>query len=163
VIYLGTFSKVLFPALRLGYVVVPFDLVNAFVRMQMFSSLQVPLLEQIALTSFLREGYFIRHIRRMGQLYHQRQGQLLNSIKQTLAGSLDIQPDQAGMHLIGWLVHNRDDRQIAYAAARVEVDVSPLSRYCLQTHQHPAILLGYTAVDEEEMETAVKKLAHVLI
>ncbi len=163
VIYLGTFSKVLFPALRLGYLVVPPDLVSAFVRAHLFTTVHLPLLEQIALAAFLSEGHFTRHIRRMRQLYHERQELLLEGARQELTGLLDVQPNPAGMHLIGWLPHNRDDRQITYAAASAGVDVMPISHYCLETHERPGILLGYTAVGREEMQAGVRSLARVLV
>jgi GntR family transcriptional regulator / MocR family aminotransferase len=163
VIYLGTFSKVLFPALRLGYLVVSPDLVSAFVRTHLFTTVHLPLLEQIALAAFLSEGHFTRHIRRMRQLYHERQELLLEGARQELTGLLDVQPDPAGMHLIGWLPHHRDDRQITSAAASSGVDVMPISHYCLETYERPGILLGYTAVGREEMKAGVRSLARVLV
>jgi GntR family transcriptional regulator / MocR family aminotransferase len=163
VLYLGTVSKVLFPAVRLGYLVVPPDLVNVFIAARLFSDIHPPLLEQVTLTAFLHEGHFVRHIRQMRQLYQQRQGMLVELARKTLAGGLDLQPAAAGMHLIGWLPGKQDDRQVARAAARVWVDVSPLSLYALAGTERTGILLGYTAVGTQEMRAGLERLASVLV
>lgn len=163
VIYLGTMSKVLLPAVRLGYLVVPPDLIDAFVAAHLFTDMYLPLLEQIALAAFLEEGHFVRHIRHMRQLYRERQGTLLEMAKQHLSGTMELQPDVAGMHLIGWLPLEYDDRQVACAATRVSVDVSPLSLYTLEERQRAGILLGYTAVRPQEMRTGLERLASILV
>ncbi len=163
VIYLGTLSKVLFPALRLGYLVAPPDLVDAFVAAHLFTDMHLPLLEQITLTAFLHEGHFVRHIRRMRQLYQERQTTLVELARQKLAGALELQPAVAGMHVIGWLPCGQDDRQVARAAARVCVDVSPLSLYALEGSERTGILLGYTAVGTQEMRTGLERLASILV
>ena len=162
VIYLGTFSKVLFPALRLGYLVVPPYLVDAFVSAHLFTDMHLPLLEQIALAAFIDEGHFVRHIRRMRQLYSERQATLVDLARQKLAGRLDLRPAEAGMHLIGWLPGDQDDVQVARAAARASVDVSPLSLLTLEEKLRPGILLGYTSVGEEEMLQGIERLDSVL-
>ena len=163
VIYLGTLSKVLFPAVRLGYLVVPPDLVKAFIAARLYTDIHPPLLEQVTLTAFLQEGHFVRHIRQMRQLYQERQLTLVELARETLAGRLDLQPAVGGMHLIGWLPGKQDDRQIARAAARVWVDVSPLSLYALEGMERTGILLGYTAVGTQEMRAGLERLASVLV
>ncbi len=164
VIYLGTLSKVLFPASRLGYLVVPSDLIDAFVAAHLFTDMHLPLLEQITLAAFIQEGHFVRHIRHMRQLYHERQVTLVELAGQKLAGALELQPAVAGMHLIGWLpCGGQDDRQVARAAASVSVDVSPLSLYALEACKRAGILLGYTAVGTQEMCAGLDRLASVLV
>jgi GntR family transcriptional regulator / MocR family aminotransferase len=163
VIYLGTMSKVLFPALRLGYLVVPLDLVKAFIAARLYTNIHPPLLEQITLAAFLQEGHFVRHIRQMRQLYQERQLMLVELAQETLAGRLDVQPAVAGMHLIGWLPGKQDDRQIARAAASVSVDVSPLSLFAFGETERSGILLGYTAVGTLDMRSGLERLASVLV
>jgi GntR family transcriptional regulator/MocR family aminotransferase len=163
VIYLGTLSKVLFPAMRLGYLVVPPDLVNAFIAARLYTDIHPPLLEQVTLTAFLHEGHFVRHIRQMRQLYQERQVTLVDLAREMLAGELNLQPAVAGMHLIGWLKSKQDDRQVARAAARVWVDVSPLSLYSIEGSERPGLLLGYTAVGTQEMRAGLQRLASVLV
>ena len=163
VLYLGTVSKVLFPAMRLGYLVVPPDLIKAFIAARLFTNIHPPLLEQVTLATFLKEGHFVRYIRQMRQLYQERQLTLVDLGRETLAGALDLQPTVGGMHLIGWLPSKQDDRQIARAAARVSVDVSPLSIYTLEGTVRTGILLGYTAVGAQEMRAGLERLASVLV
>jgi len=163
VLYLGTVSKVLFPAMRLGYLVVPPDLIKAFIAARLFTNIHPPLLEQVTLATFLKEGHFVRYIRQMRQLYQERQLTLVELGRETLAGALDLQPTVGGMHLIGWLPSKQDDRQVARAAARVSVDVSPLSLYALEGTERTGILLGYTAVGAQEMRAGLERLASVLV
>jgi GntR family transcriptional regulator/MocR family aminotransferase len=88
----------------------------------------------------------VRHIRQMRQLYQERQLTLLELARKMLAGGLDLQPAVAGMHLLGWLPGKQDDRQVARAAARVWVDVSPLSLYALEGTERTAILQRLASV-----------------
>src|SRR5205085_9782242 len=103
------FSKTLLPALRLGYLVVPQDLVRHFLVMRTTLDFQRPLLEQVILSEFLSEGHFARHVRRMRQLYERRQRALLSAVESELGRFVEIAPADAGMHLIGWLPPGIDD------------------------------------------------------
>jgi GntR family transcriptional regulator/MocR family aminotransferase len=163
VLYLGTMSKVLFPAMRLGYLVVPPDLVKAFIAARLYIDIHPPLLEQVTLAAFLHEGHFERHIRQMRQLYQERQLTLVELAREMLVDKLDLQPAVGGMHLIGWLPGKQDDLQVARAAARVWVDVSPLSLYALEATERTGILLGYTAVGTQEMRAGLERLVSVLV
>ena len=100
VIYIGTFSKVLFPSLRIGYVVLPLDLVDHFVAVRKSIDLTAALLYQAVLTDFIREGHFARHIRRMRMLYDQRRTALVERVREEFDGTLQIRGAQAGMHLL---------------------------------------------------------------
>src|SRR2546423_13628180 len=102
VIYLGTFSKVMFPSLRIGYVVVPVDLVDAFVAARGVLSRFTPSIDQAALADFIHEGHFTRHIRRMRTLYAERQNLLVEAARRELAGLIEVQPHDAGILLVGW-------------------------------------------------------------
>jgi GntR family transcriptional regulator/MocR family aminotransferase len=162
VIYLGTFSKVMFPALRLAYLVVPSDLVDAFHAARIFAAQHPPLLEQAALAEFIAGGHFARHIRRMRKLYTQRQAVLVKAARRELSGQLDVQPAEAGMHLVGWLPEGMDDRVASQWAADHGVDTFPLSAYCLEETYRGAFLLGYTASNEHEIQDGVSRLAQAL-
>src|SRR5262249_24442085 len=102
VLYLGSFSKVLFPALRLGYLIVPPHLVDDFVAAHAVLDGPAPLFEQGVLADFLTEGHFVRHVRRMRVLYAERQAALVRAAARDLGGLLDVRAAEAGMHLIGW-------------------------------------------------------------
>jgi GntR family transcriptional regulator/MocR family aminotransferase len=167
VIYLGTFSKVLFPSLRLGYLVAPTDLIGAFVMVRARTETYSPLIEQAALTDFITEGHFARHIRRMRVLYAARQAALVKMADRELAGLLDVRPAAAGMHLIGWLSPDAPpdlhDHVIAQRAAARGVEAQPLSQYCLRPSSLPAakrngLLLGYAALDEKAIRKGIRQL-----
>jgi GntR family transcriptional regulator/MocR family aminotransferase len=162
VIYLGTFSKVLFPALRLGYLVVPPDLVEAFVAARAMVDRHSPTLDQAALADFIAEGHFARHIRRMRGLYAERQAILVEAARQQLAGLLDVPPAEAGMHLVGWLPAGVDDVDASQRAAAHGVEAPPLSLYSLEPLRRRGLLLGYTAVGEKEIREGVQRLAKAL-
>jgi GntR family transcriptional regulator/MocR family aminotransferase len=117
VIYVGTLSKVPYPSLRIGYIVAPTDLCKAFVRARALAGHQSPALEQAVLADFISEGHFARHIRRMRALYASRQAALVKAGQSELPGLLDLPPNDAGMHLMGWLPEGVDDREAFEAAA----------------------------------------------
>jgi GntR family transcriptional regulator/MocR family aminotransferase len=163
VIYTGTFSKVLFPALRLGYMVVPRDLVDAFCAARTLAGRTVPSLAEAVLADFITEGHFAAHIRRMRQIYAERQQALLEAAHDQLAGRLELQPAAAGMHLIGWLPAGTDERRVVAAAERRGVVVVPLSHYSIARGGRPGILLGFTATPVADMPDAVARLAQALV
>ncbi len=113
VIYVGTFSKVLFPSLRLGYLVVPPELVDAFVAARALADRHSPSVTQAALADFIDGGHFARHVRRTRALYAERQAALVRAVRRALRGLLDVTPAEAGMHLLGWLPAGVDDRAAA--------------------------------------------------
>jgi GntR family transcriptional regulator/MocR family aminotransferase len=162
VIYLGTFSKVLFPSLCLAYLVVPADLVDAFVAARMLVNRHSPSLEQAALTDFIVEGHFMRHIRRMRAFYAERQAALVAAAERELAGLLAVTPSEAGLHLVGWLPDGADDRAAARAAAAHGVEAPPLTPFGIRPVPRPGLLLGYAAVDEAAIRTGARRLAGAL-
>jgi GntR family transcriptional regulator/MocR family aminotransferase len=162
VIYVGTFSKVLFPALRLAYLVVPTDLVEAFATMRLMVSRHPPLLEQHVLAAFIAEGHFARHIRRMRILYAHRQQVFVDVAQGELGGLLHVPPADAGMHLVGWLPEGVDDQAVSRRAAAQGIVAVPLSAYTLAAHCPPALVLGYTALNERAIHSSIRRLAGVL-
>jgi len=162
VIYLGTFSKVLSPALRLGYLVVPPDLVDPFTAARELADRHSPSVEQAVLARFIAEGHFARHVRRMRVLYAERQAALVQAIGRDLPGLLDVRPAEAGMHLVGWLPEGADDREAARRAAAKGVEATALSMYGSEPSPRGGLLLGYAAVGEEEIRVGVRRLAAAL-
>jgi len=162
VIYLGSFSKVLLPSIRLGYVVVPPDLVDAFVAARSINDRHSPVPDQAVLARFMMEGHFARHIRRTRSLYAQRRAALLEAASRDLGGLLEIEPGQAGMHLLGWLPEGVDDRAASRIAATHGVEVVPLSAYAIEPTSRGGLLLGYAAVTEREISDAARRLAQAL-
>jgi GntR family transcriptional regulator / MocR family aminotransferase len=164
VLYLGTFSKSLFPALRLGYLVVPPDLVDHFVAARLCSDTHSATLEQAVLADFIAEGHFSRHLRRMRNLYAERQAILLEATQQEgLSELLKMIPDETGMHLVGWLPAGANDAEIAkQAAVRYGLHCSPLSLFSLEPLPRAGLVLGYAAAGEQEIRNGARQLAEVI-
>jgi GntR family transcriptional regulator / MocR family aminotransferase len=162
VIYVGTFSKVLFPSIRVGYVVSPPRLHAAFVAARSLGGHAAPALDHAALTDFVDGGWFARHLRRMRVLYAARQRSLLGAARRELVGLLELRPDDAGMHLMGWLPDSVDDRAAAEAAARHGVEVTPFSAYCLEAPGRSALRLGYSGYTPKQLAEGARRLAAAL-
>ncbi|HVF87570.1 MAG TPA: PLP-dependent aminotransferase family protein [Pyrinomonadaceae bacterium] len=162
VIYLGTFSKTIFPALRLGYLVVPTNLVEVFAAARALTDLHSPSIDQAVLAEFIAERHFARHIRRMRGIYEERQQILVEEVRKNLKGLLEVAPAEAGMHLIGWLPPGLDDREVSRRAAEANLNVAPVSAYCTNQILRGGLLLGYTAFNERLIKQGVKKLGRVL-
>ncbi len=162
VIYLGTFSKVMLPSLRLGYLVLPPDLVDAFVAARAVADRHSPSVEQAALADFIEDGQLERHIRRMRMLYAERQAVLVDAARRELAGALELSPSPAGMHLVGWLPDGVDDRVAAARATEHGVEAPAISQYYAGTAGRAGLVLGYAAVPAKESRAAVRRLAAAL-
>jgi GntR family transcriptional regulator/MocR family aminotransferase len=163
VIYIGTFSKVLFPALRLGYMVVPAGAVDAFAAARALSDRHPPGPSQALVTEFLTEGHFARHIRRMRMLYAERQAALLAAVRRECAGLLDISPADGGMHLVAWLPKGSSDREVSRRVAANGVTAPPLSAYYHAVPARPALLLGYSCVNTRKIHEGARRLAGAMI
>jgi GntR family transcriptional regulator/MocR family aminotransferase len=162
VIYLGTFSKTIFPALRLGYLVVPTNLIEVFAAARALTDLHSPSLDQAVLAEFIAERHFARHVRRMRGIYEERQQTLVEEVRKNLKGLLEVAPAEAGMHLIGWLPSGTDDRDVSRRAAEANLKIAPVSAYCIEQTLRGGLLLGYTAFNERLIKQGVKKLGRVL-
>ena len=163
VIYIGTFSKVLFPSLRLGYLVIPPDLVDRFVTIRRAMDLGPPGFHQEVLADFIGEGHFARHIRRMRVLYHKRRTALVSSIQNELADVVEVQGTEAGMHLTVTLHCKGHDVEIAERAARQNLRIWPLSISYLGETSRQGFILGFGSTPEAEIPRAVRKLRNLLI
>lgn len=163
VIYIGTFSKTIFPALRIGCAVMPPELIEVYTTARSLTDVHSPAIEQAILAEFIAEGHFARHIRRMRTLYEKRQNVLLSECKKHLKDLLEIEKREAGMHLVGWLPEGVDDQKIAEKAAEKKLKLSPVSAYSNKKLKRGGFVLGYTAFDEKEIKRGVKIIKEILI
>ena len=162
VVYLGSFSKTLLPALRAGYVVVPAALVEPMAVALRHTGHSVPTLVQAALADFVGEGHFAAHVRRMRGLYARRQATLVAAAAKYLGGRMVVEPSEAGMQLAARLAAGGDDRALAARLAGAGVVASPLSVYYLGRPRLRGLLLGYAGVPEREIGAGIQTLARVL-
>jgi GntR family transcriptional regulator/MocR family aminotransferase len=163
VIYIGTFSKTIFPSLRLGCAVVPEKLIEVFAAARSLMDVHSSTVEQAVLADFISEGHFARHLRRMRRLYEERQKILAAECEKHLAGLLEIEKAEAGMHLIGWLREGADDRRISEKAAAKNLKLAPVSDYCIEKKRRGGLILGYTAFDEKQIKKGVRVLREILL
>ncbi|MFK7805081.1 MAG: PLP-dependent aminotransferase family protein [Anaerolineae bacterium] len=158
VIYIGTFSKTIFPSLRLGYVIVPKGLERAFAKARYNLDRGSERIMQMALNDFMREGHFTRHIRRMRLLYAKRQQVMVDAIREYCGDWLEVAPAPAGLHLVGWLAAGVDDVAVAAEFAKHEIFTPPLSSYSIAPLERGGLVMGYAGVPEDEIVSAVKQM-----
>ncbi len=163
VLYVGTFSKTVFPSLRIGYLIVPRDLIEPFARARAFAAGSASPLEQAVLADFIIDGHFARHVRRMRTLYAARQAALVALAERELRGRVTLRPAAAGLHLLGWLPAGRSDAAVSAALAARGVEAPPLSMYHVAPRAADgALLLGYAPLDEVALRQGVDVLRDVL-
>jgi GntR family transcriptional regulator/MocR family aminotransferase len=162
VLYVGTFSKVLFPALRVGYLVIPPALVDRFAAFRAATDDFPPAFLQMVLADFIREGHFARHLRRMRALYRERRGALVEAIGRELGGTLDVLEGEAGMHLVATLARGSGDRDISVRAAREGLWAMPLSSCYFGKAARQGFVLGFGGTEVPEIVDGVRRLRGVL-
>jgi GntR family transcriptional regulator/MocR family aminotransferase len=155
VIYIGTFSKVLFPALRMGYLVVPTHLIDAFLAVRRFIDTHPPALQQAVLTDFINGGHYSRHLHRMRTLYAERSNLFLEAASSL---PLEMDPVEAGLHCVGWLPEGMDDLDAVRKAAINGVDLSPVSRFCMLPFQRKGLLFGFGGFNGKEIKEGIRRL-----
>ena len=166
VIYAGSFSKVLFASLRIGYLVVPPQALDAFLSARSTLDDQPSLIAQPALAAFLTEGHFAAYLRRQRRIYRARQEMALAAAQKHLAGLLDVPPDPGGLHLVGFLTpglaRRMDDVTASRRAAEAGIAVPALSKYWIGRAGRQGLMLGYAAMPEVSLEPTIERLARAL-
>ncbi len=158
VLYMGTFSKVMFPALRLGYLVLPKDLVPASTAARDCMDIFSPTLTQAVMAEFIQEGHFARHLRRMRMLYMGRRMELVSALQKSLGESVEIVGADAGMHLVILLRPGVDDRALSQEAARRELSAMSLSSCRIGSGGRGGFVLGYGGTDTHAIQDGVRRL-----
>jgi len=162
VIYVGTFSKSLFPALRIAYLVLPEPLIGTFRNAIGVIARSVSTLDQATLADFISEGYFTAYIRQMHDLYNKRRDMFCRLAGETLSGLLDVDVPDSGINTIGWLPEGVNDMKISKAARAAGVYSLPLSTFRERPSKKNGLVLGFAGVDEAEMRIKLKMLGYVL-
>lgn len=162
VLYVGTFSKTLFPALRLGYVLVPPALVEVFDKIVRSFVSGVPSSPQAVVADFMDEGHFAAHIRRMRKLYAERHDALMDAAREKLAGLLDVVPTDTGLHTVGFLRDGIAESDAAAGAWSRRITVVPLQRFSIAPIEASGLVLGFSGIGPAEIRKGVGILAELL-
>jgi len=162
VILVGTFTKLLFPSLRIGYLVLPSSLMDLFLAFRYRTDFRNLSLDQAVLCDFIADGHLGRHLRRMRNLYSSRLAALMDASHQYLRGLLRISDVRAGLYTVGFLENGMGSRQAEKAAAIRGIDVVALDRYVLKLPDPKGVLMGFGAFNETEIRRAVLQLAAAL-
>lgn len=163
VIYLGTFSKILFPSLRLGYVIVPEDLVDAFCGARVLMDRHPPNADQHVLAAFMAEGHLERHIRKVRHVYADHRARLIETLDALLPRELAwVEPGDQGMHLVLWLAQRMDDRKVVELAAQAGIAVRAVSPTFAPGTGRPGLILGFGGFSDTQMKAAAQRLAAVI-
>jgi len=162
VLYVGTFSKALFPGLRLGYLVAPPGQVQVLARAHQLANGQPPSLEQYALADFIMEGQLERHVRRMRTTYRRRREALILALEQELGDRVEILGEPAGMQVMVRFRTDLDDEAFARSAHAHGVSLIPARKYYLNPGPKAGFLMSFVAIDEERIRQGVRQLARVL-
>ena len=162
VMYLGSFSKSMFSGLRMAYLVVPRDLAPVFRAAREVVGGPPPVLEQAVVERFLAEGHLQRHLRRMRRVYAERQRRLVMAVKDELDGLLSVDPDETGMHLVGWLRNGARAEDVCERAAKEGLELLPLSSYRAKAGPE-GVLLGFSEVGERALVRGVRLLRKAMV
>jgi GntR family transcriptional regulator / MocR family aminotransferase len=158
VIYVGTFSNLMFPAMRLGYLVLPKDLVPAFTEVRKSGNAFSSTLYQVAMNDFIREGHLARHIRRMRVLYGERRAALVEALREQLGDTLEVAGDAAGLQLTALLPPGVSDFEVSQRATRRGISIRHPSACYLRPPERGGVILGYGNVGPDAIRVGVHKL-----
>lgn len=162
VIYAGTFSKMLYPAFRLGFLVVPKALIPAFEVAKYYADTGCGYLEQATLTRFINEGHYARHVRRVRKACYERRQAVTDAINQYLPALLAIVPSDSGIHLLCRMKNGVPAQTVIRAGRQCGMGMQPLARYCRPDAPQEGVLFGFAAYPAEKLTDGIRRLAEVL-
>jgi len=159
VIYAGTMSKILYPSLRLGFLVAPPQLVDTLVKVRAVMDQHSPAIDQATLARFITEGFFLSHVKRIRELYAQRRVFFIEQFQKWLGDYLDLEVTPAGLHFIAWLRRKEDLPLFMRACEKTFIRYRPLSFFCIKAQLDPAFVFGFAAWSPAQIEQGLAKLA----
>jgi GntR family transcriptional regulator/MocR family aminotransferase len=162
VIYAGTMSKILYPSLRLGYIVAPEQLVDSMAKIRSVIDQHSPAIDQATLARFITEGFFLSHVKRMRKLYAERREFFIKEFNKLLSDRFILQIPEAGLAFVAWLRCETDLARVANACAEIGIKPSPLSFYCIQAKLKPAFVFGFAAWTPAQIRESLLRLASAL-
>jgi len=158
VIYAGTMSKILYPSLRLGFLIAPPQLVDTLVRVRAIMDQHSPAIDQATLARFITEGFFLSHVKRIRELYAQRRVFFIEQFQRWLGEYLDLEVTPAGLHFIAWLRRREDLPLFMRAHEQTGIWPRPLSFFCIKAQLDPAFVFGFAAWSQAQIEQGLAKL-----
>ena len=162
VIYAGTMSKILYPSLRLGYIVAPESLVDSMVKIRSVMDQHSPTIDQATLARFITEGFFLSHIKRMRKLYSERRDCFIEQFHNLLGDHFTLQTQEVGFNFVAWLKREEDFPRIRRVTLEIGVRPSPLSTFCIKVKLKPAFVFGFAAWTPAQIRESLLKLAAAL-
>ncbi len=162
VVYVGTFSRTIFSALRIGYLIVPPSLITAFAWAKWLCDRHTATLEQQTLAEFIGSGSYERHLRRVRRRNALRRQVLLESVRRYLGRRVEVTGDGAGAHVVLWLRSEEPEAAVVARAAEKGVGVYGIAGYYLARPSQPALMLGYSRLNEQEIREGIRRLGEVL-
>ena len=159
VIYAGTMSKILYPSLRLGFLVAPPHLVDTLVKVRAVMDQHSPAIDQATLARFITEGFFLSHVKRIRELYAQRRVFFIEQFQKWLGDYFDLEVTPAGLHFVAWLRRREDFPLFVRARELSGVWPRPLSFFCIKAQLDPAFVFGFAAWSQAQIEQGLAKLA----
>ena len=162
VIYSGTMSKILYPSLRLGYIVVPHQLVEPMIKIRAVIDQHSPAIDQATLARFLTEGFFLTHIKRMRKLYSDRRDFFIEQFNKLLGRYFMLEIPEAGLHFVAWVLQKEHMPVITRVCTDIGIRPSPLSSCFMKVEPKPALTFGFAAWSGAQIREGLSKFAAAL-
>jgi GntR family transcriptional regulator / MocR family aminotransferase len=162
VIYAGTMSKILYPSLRLGYILAPEQLVEPMIKIRAVMDQHSPAIDQATLARFLTEGFFLSHIKRMRKLYSDRREYFMEQFNSLLSKYFMLEIPEAGLHFVAWLRRKTDLPLITRVCAEIGIRPSPLSSCFMKAEPEAALTFGFAAWSRAQIREGLGKFATAL-
>jgi GntR family transcriptional regulator / MocR family aminotransferase len=162
VIYAGTMSKILYPSLRLGYILAPEPLIDPMIKIRAVMDQHSSAIDQATLARFLSEGFFLSHIKRMRKLYSDRREFFIEQFNRLLSKHFDLQIPEAGLHFVAWLRRKSDLPIISQVCKEIGIRPSPLSSCFMKAEMNPALTFGFAAWTRAQIREGLQKFASAL-